>query len=269
MQPWYWKLGLAIVLITSYFHRLVYGNPNRQMCQFLWNELKNTNPIGQIPWITIGDFNAILSSFEKSGGLSRSRRCPYFGVFVYSIKLHDLGFKRLPFTWHRGSLFERLDRAFGNEAWICNFPNCLITYLPKIKSDHRPILLVLNPSTSLPRGRPFRYLVEGQGFLWLSSSKSSRLTLRQELESVLHHEELLWKQKARCDWFKLRDRNTKFFHTRTLRRKKHNRITTTRNSDGDWIYDPEAIEGVANEFFQRLYREIPKPLGNLPPSGFP
>ncbi|KAA3474394.1 putative Transposon TX1 [Gossypium australe] len=34
------------------------------------------------------------------------------------------------------------------------------------------------------------------------------LSLCQELEDALHHEELLWKQKARCDWLKLGDQNT-------------------------------------------------------------
>ncbi|KAK5824615.1 hypothetical protein PVK06_019396 [Gossypium arboreum] len=95
------------------------------------------------------------------------------------------------------------------------------------------------------------------------------LSLCQELESVLHHEELFWKQKVRCDWLKLRDQNTKFFHTCTLLRGKNNCITAIRKSDGNWIYDPKDIEDEANDFFQRLYREIPAPLGGLPHSGFP
>ncbi|KAA3462709.1 reverse transcriptase [Gossypium australe] len=78
------------------------------------------------------------------------------------------------------------------------------------------------------------------------------LSLRQEFESVIHHEDLLWKQKVRYDWWKLGDRNTKFFHTRTLHRRKNNRITAIRNADGNWIYDPEDIEGEANEFFQSI-----------------
>ncbi|KAL1187262.1 hypothetical protein V6Z11_A01G236900 [Gossypium hirsutum] len=73
-------------------------------------------------------------------------------------KLHDLRFKGPPFTWHQGSLFERLDRALENEAWFKNFSSSLITHLPKIKSDHRPFLLNLKPEFTLPRGRPFRFL---------------------------------------------------------------------------------------------------------------
>ncbi|KAH1031420.1 hypothetical protein J1N35_043594 [Gossypium stocksii] len=44
------------------------------------------------------------------------------------------------------------------------------------------------------------------------------MELREELEEILKHEKLLWKQKSRLDWLKLGDRNTKFFYERTLYR---------------------------------------------------
>lgn len=56
-------------------------------------------------------------------------------------------------------MFERLDRALGNEDWAQEFPHSLISYLSRIKSDHRSLLLSLNPKVSLPRGRPFRLMV--------------------------------------------------------------------------------------------------------------
>ncbi|KAK5785130.1 hypothetical protein PVK06_039682 [Gossypium arboreum] len=83
------------------------------MRQLLWNDLKNKNLVGQIPWMVIGDFNVILASIEKTGGLTKGRRCPHFGDFVDFVELHDLRFRRSPFTWHRGSLFKRLDRALA------------------------------------------------------------------------------------------------------------------------------------------------------------
>lgn len=85
----------------------------------------------------------------------------------------------------------------------------------------------------------------------------------------MHHEELLWKQKAICDWLKFGNRNTKFFHTRTLQRRKNNRVTTIHNSRRVWIYDPESIEAEANDFFQKIYGEDLGPMGSLPPSNFP
>ncbi|KAH1096999.1 hypothetical protein J1N35_013920 [Gossypium stocksii] len=54
-----------------------------------------------------------------------------------------------------------------------------------------------------------------------SESLSNReIDVRWELEEVLNHEELLWKQKSRCDWLKLGDKNSKFFHSRTMHRRK-------------------------------------------------
>ncbi|KAH1096692.1 hypothetical protein J1N35_013613 [Gossypium stocksii] len=282
----------------------------------------------KIPWMAIGDFNAILASFEKLGGLNKGRRCLHFGDFVDSVELHDLGFRRPHFTWHRGSLSEHLDRALANEAWIHNFPNCRITHLSRIKLDHRPLLLSFNPNISLPRGSSFRFLVgwfEHPNFdsffkdSWECSgnfadtlgkftqklnewnkkfysniinrkrdlikriSNTQRksdysgsyhlnqedLALRQELENLLHHEKLLWRQKARCDWLKFGDRNTKYFHFRTMQRRNNNRIYTIWDSEGNWIFEPESIEEEANDFFQKLYREIPAPLGTLPPNRFP
>lgn len=52
-------------------------------------------------------------------------------------------------------------------------------------------------------------------------------------------------------------------------RRKNNRVTAIRNSDGNWIYETEDIEDEANKFFQKLYRDIPAPMRTLPQSGFP
>ncbi|KAL1119222.1 hypothetical protein V6Z11_D01G089000 [Gossypium hirsutum] len=109
--------------------------------------------------MTIRDFNVILSSNEKIDDLSSGKRCPHFGEFVDFLDLHDLGFRGPPFTWHKFNLFQRLDRALGNKAWISYFPNSLITHISKIKFDHRPFLLNLNSDFALPRGRPFPFLV--------------------------------------------------------------------------------------------------------------
>lgn len=72
--------------------------------------------------------------------------------------LYYLGFHGPSFTWQRGRVLERLDRAISNEAWGRAFPNCLVTHLAKIKSDHRPLLVDLCLNLKIPRGRPFRFL---------------------------------------------------------------------------------------------------------------
>ncbi|MBA0823556.1 hypothetical protein Goarm_020281, partial [Gossypium armourianum] len=152
------------------------------------------------------------------------------------------GFRGPPFTWHRGALFERLDRALGNEAWVHNFPSNLITYLPKVKSHHKPLLLSLNLEVILPRG--------------VGECTASR---RTPLEI----------KRQDVTGFNLGGRNTKFFHTCTLRKRKNSRITAIHNSDSDWIYDSESIESKANDFFQNLYGKVSGSMGSLPLSSFP
>ncbi|KAK5782537.1 hypothetical protein PVK06_037041 [Gossypium arboreum] len=48
--------------------------------------------------------------------------------------------------------------------------------------------------------------------------------LKVELESILSQEEILRYQKPRSDWLLNGDRNMKFFHSKTLARRKMNRI---------------------------------------------
>lgn len=58
-----------------------------------------------------------------------------------------------------------------------------------------------------------------------------------ELKNVLNHEELSWKQKARCDYIQFRDRNTKFFHCRTIQMGEFNCIMALRIENGEWCFD--------------------------------
>lgn len=67
----------------------------------------------------------------------------FFGDFIDKGKLYDRGFRGPPFTWHQCNLFERLDQALENEAWVETFPNCFVTHLPRIKLDYWPLLLKL------------------------------------------------------------------------------------------------------------------------------
>ncbi|KAA3482563.1 LINE-type retrotransposon LIb DNA [Gossypium australe] len=81
--------------------------------------------------------------------------------------------------------------------------------------------------------------------------------IRNDLENILEHEDLLWRQKARCDWLKLGDRNTNFFHSRTIKRRKFNRITTLRIDNEEWCSDQNTLQNKAVEFFGKLYGEVP------------
>ncbi|KAA3471573.1 LINE-1 reverse transcriptase isogeny [Gossypium australe] len=94
------------------------------------------------------------------------------------------------------------------------------------------------------------------------------MEVRDELESVLNHEELLWRQKARCDWLQFGDRNTNFFHSRTMQRRKFNRILALRISDREWCSEQTTLREEAVKFFEDLYGENPEPIYDIPSNIF-
>ncbi|KAA3472827.1 (+)-neomenthol dehydrogenase-like [Gossypium australe] len=69
--------------------------------------------------------------------------CYAFGNFDESTNLHDIKFKYSAFTWQRGGVLERPDRAICNDAWISKFSSSSKTHLPMLKSDYRPLFLSL------------------------------------------------------------------------------------------------------------------------------
>ncbi|KAA3460139.1 reverse transcriptase [Gossypium australe] len=307
---------------------VVYGSPDRTKRKALWGDLMNVLPQDHLPWMILGDFNAILSPMDKKSDQSTGKRCKLFGNFVDTCNLQDLGYIGPLYTWQRGRTSERLDRALANDAWISTFPHALVYHLPRIKSDHRPIFLKTRPTFNAPRGRLFRFIAgwtEHANFKELVSSKwkysgsmvetlseftshvkdwnrhtygyidtrkkkllrslgkiqeamdqstSGRLVnlemeVRDELENVLNHEELLWRQKSRCDWLQFGDRNTKFYHSRAMQRRKLNRILSLRLNNGEWCSDQDNLSEEAVKYFENLYGETTSTPTNVPSEIFP
>ena len=72
----------------------------------------------------------------------------------------DLKFLGSHFTWSRGNLSKRLDRAVYNDGWLIKHVNSSVLHLPKINSDRRLILVKFQNVDSRNGGpRPFRFLV--------------------------------------------------------------------------------------------------------------
>lgn len=72
------------------------------------------------------------------------RRCGIFQRFLFENGFRDLECVGSQFTWSRGGLSQRLDRAICNEGWDLRFSNYRVRNLHRLKSDHRPILVVLD-----------------------------------------------------------------------------------------------------------------------------
>lgn len=66
------------------------------------------------------------------------------------------------------------------------------------------------------------------------------------------------------------DKNTQFFHTSTIIRKRRNRIEMLKNNEGQWITDGQELEQLAIQYFTRLYslEDIDQVVERLPYAGF-
>ena len=148
---------------VSFLLTAVYTPPQFHKRKFFWEYLQNLALHVSLPWVLLGDFNDMISGEEKLGGLPVNRtRMSAFRNCMDNCGLIDLGFHGPRYTWTNKSLCwhttirEWLDRGLGNAEWATLFPTVEIHHLPKVKSDHCPILLSTDPRERKPP-KPFRF----------------------------------------------------------------------------------------------------------------
>jgi hypothetical protein len=77
--------------------------------------------------------------------------------------------------------------------------------------------------------------------------------LNKELSDVLTQEERLWFQRSRAKWLSDGDRNTKYYHLKTVNRRRKNKILMLRDGNGVWIEDVELIKNMVNNYYLELF----------------
>ncbi|KAJ4832945.1 hypothetical protein Tsubulata_024088 [Turnera subulata] len=148
----------------------VYDRPLESRQSVVWPYLLSLNERIRIPWILMGDFNVTAYPEETQGGVTAQlSRMARFRDWMEECGLTNLGFKGRRFTWFRGMIRCRLDRMLANDCWRQCFDDASVFHLPRIKSDHRPLLLRESTnSQGLGSPRPFRMTIR-HGSLILSS----------------------------------------------------------------------------------------------------
>ena len=80
-------------------------------------------------------------SSEKEGGNARPNAMMRdFRICLGECGLADMGYIGDLFTWRRGEVRERLDRAVCNVEWANKFPRAAVINEEHVHSDHRPLV---------------------------------------------------------------------------------------------------------------------------------
>ena len=141
----------------------IYASPRLAERKILWANLSQVALLHNLPWLLLGDFNEILCENDKLGGRQINlNRALEFKSCMDDCNFLDLGFSGPKFTWSNRRqisdlILERIDRCFANPAWRTLYPEASVTHLPRVFSDHYPVLLELSRPPPTATAKPFRF----------------------------------------------------------------------------------------------------------------
>lgn len=146
---------------TNFHITFVYGEPDVQRRQVVWDAIHDFARDRSSPWLLTGDFNEILDNSEKSGGPERPERSfSAFREFFAQNDLLDLRHAGNFLSWRgqrgRHLVHCRLDRTMVNSSWFDAFPQGRSHYLRFHGSDHRPVVSSFDV-TRKKQSKIFRY----------------------------------------------------------------------------------------------------------------
>lgn len=146
----------------------------------------------------VGLIPSLVVQLRTSLGLSRIID-PFF-----SLKSEIPVLKECPFRFLAGWIKHLGFLDFVKNKW--SFNGNVMESLSHFTSDIRTWNKTMYGHIGDRKKFLVNHLTVNQSALERSNSerlKGMELYVRDELESILHHEELLWKRKSRCDWLNI------------------------------------------------------------------
>ena len=159
----------------------------------LWEELSGVSSWWGVPWCVGGDFNVVRYPSERLGSDRISSDMRDFLEFIFCMGLVDLPLEGGSVTWSNSQSRSRLDRFLLSPTLEDHFSIIAQSRLPRILSDHFPIMLTCGIMQK--RRCPFRFenmWLKEEGFFdkvqqWWGSysfSGSSSYILVQKLKAL-------------------------------------------------------------------------------------
>ncbi|KAI3474488.1 hypothetical protein Pfo_029398 [Paulownia fortunei] len=146
-------LKLSSYLLPSTFQfTCIYAKCDIVGRRELWDQLRNiADSADSQPWLIGGDFNTILHLQERTRNKEhRLTSLNEFGDMILDCGLIDVGYEGSPYTWTNHRVWKRLDRMLYSENWLDLFQFTKVTHLPRIWSNHSPLLISVSLQSSKP-----------------------------------------------------------------------------------------------------------------------
>jgi mannosylglycoprotein endo-beta-mannosidase len=137
----------------------VYGSAYDEFKLEFINELHNIMPSWDGPTLVGGDFNLIRERKEKSSGNINQHWANLFNDWINKFDLIELKSAGRLYTWGNNQdnlIMAALDRVFVTTCWEKMFPSVSVKTLPRIGSDHTPLLFDTGAFTA-PVEKQFRF----------------------------------------------------------------------------------------------------------------
>lgn len=129
---------------ANFFVTNVYGPATWEGKDDFFLELMQLQECCKGKWVICGDFNSTRRQEEWRGKCWSYRAMTMFNDLINALALIDLPMNKQSYTWsnmQRTPTLARLDRFLVSTDWDQEFPLTEVVALPRITSDHCPILL--------------------------------------------------------------------------------------------------------------------------------
>ncbi|KAF5458653.1 hypothetical protein F2P56_022666 [Juglans regia] len=162
---------------VSWYLTGIYGHPEASRRLETWNMIRSLEVTSNRGWLMIGDFNEILSNYEKNGSRIRpENQMRDFRQLLDDCEMIDLGFNGNQFTWwngrgHQYSICEKLDRFLANLEWKSQNLLVEVNHGFAPYSDHIPITL----KTQVDRRQMIRKKIFKFETIWAEEPKCKKV----------------------------------------------------------------------------------------------
>ncbi|KAF7807038.1 uncharacterized protein G2W53_039199 [Senna tora] len=77
---------------------------------------------------------------------------------------------------------------------------------------------------------------------------------KEKIDVLWKQEEAYWHARAKVKWLQCGDKNSRFFHLTTIKRRANNRISRIKDANGVWKEDREGIREVLQSYYESLFQ---------------